>query len=73
MKLKIAIDIVTYHIADADGGIFNSRNTAGDVMKTVYDYDGLRIDICRGWGYFEVFGLSEREFEVLEAYYHIIR
>jgi len=42
-------------------------------MSTLYDEDGLTIDICYEWAYFEVFGLSDSEFEELERYYEEIR
>ena len=68
-NLEIAKKIIEENIADADCGLFNSRNLVGDSMITVYHKDGLTIDICYHWAYFEVFGLSADEFKELEAFY----
>lgn len=37
---------------------------------SVYEDSELTIVICYEWAYFEVFGLSENEFEELEKYYN---
>ena len=50
-------------------GIFDCRNWAGDPMFTIYDDDGLQIDICYYYEYFEVFGLTDAEFHELATYY----
>lgn len=71
--LEKAKEIIKETISDADCGIFCSRNTVGDTMTTIYDEDGLRIDICYYWSYFEVFGLSVDEFKELQKYYEEIR
>ena len=42
-------------------------------MTCIYHKDGLQVDICYGHCYFEVFGLSNKEFEDLEKYYEKIR
>ena len=72
-KLEIAKEIIKNKIADGDCGIFDSRNIVGDTMITLYDRDGLTIDICYGWSYFEVFGLTDSEFSDLADYYDKIR
>lgn len=38
-------------------------------MTTIYKDDELTIDICYDYSYFEVFGLSDTEFEELEDFY----
>jgi hypothetical protein len=70
-NLEIAKEIIKKENADMymKGGIFNTRNFVGDIMKTIYAKDGLMIDICIGNFYFEVFGLTEAEFEELESFY----
>lgn len=51
-------------------GIFNTRNIAGDTMQTLYDDgNGFSVEVCYDWAYFEIFGLSDREFSVLKMYY----
>lgn len=72
-NLEKAKEIVKEYYSDAECGIFDSRNIVGDVMKTIYEGEGLTIDICYGWAYFEVFGLSDAEFEELEKYYYSLR
>ncbi len=68
-NLEKAKEIVKTYYSVADLGIFNCRNTIGDIMNTIYDYDGLTIDICYYYSYFEVFGLSSADFEELKRYY----
>lgn len=68
-KLDKCKDIIKSHFGAADCGIFNSRNIAGDPMETVYEDDGLQIDICYRYSYFEVFGLSPSEFDSLVEFY----
>lgn len=72
-KLEKAKQIIKEYIEDAKFGIFDSRNIAGDYMLNIYSSDELVIDICYGWGYFEVFGLSPLEFKHLKEYYNSIR
>lgn len=47
---------------------FNTRNIAGDPMRTIYREDGIIVDICYYWGYLEIFGLTEEEYQSLEPY-----
>ncbi len=72
-KLEIAKRIIKENIEDARCGIFDTRNIAGDTMETLYDSDNLTIDICYFWMYFEVFGLTKEEFEILERYYNSLQ
>ena len=69
-KLEKAKEIIKDNIESADCGIFDSRNIVGDSMSNVYRGDGLVIDICYNYSYFEVFGLSASEFDELEDYYY---
>lgn len=68
-KLKIAKDIIKKNFKDGDCGLFKTGNFAGDSMTTLYRDNGLHIDICYPWAYFEVFGLTEEEFIDLKAFY----
>ena len=82
-KLEKAKEIITEHIDDAKDGIFCTRNILGDTMSPLYHYryedlynyvnDFLHIDICYQHEYFEVFGLSDEEFNELKTYYEEIR
>lgn len=72
-KLEKAKEIIKANYKVASHGIFNSHNCVGDNMTTVYEDEGLTIDVCYGWAYFEVFGLSDEEFSELEKYYNSLR
>ncbi len=68
-KLKKAKEIIAENIDDGRCGIFNTRNLIGDIMTNLYKEDGLTIDICYNYLYFEVFGLTDDGFEELKKYY----
>lgn len=65
--------IIREHIREAQCGIFDRVILVGDEMSTLYDDGELCIDICYGWNYFEVFGLTKSEFDELKRYYDILR
>lgn len=71
--LDRAKKVIKEHIKSAMCGIFDTRNCVGDEMVTIYDEDGLTVDICYHWEYFEVFGLSMAEFQLLEDFYETLR
>ena len=71
-KLDIAKKIIKENYKDADCGIFDSQNIVGDWMTNIYNDNGLAIDICYQYAYFEVFGLSDDEFDELEKFYNIL-
>jgi len=68
-NLEIAKLVVDTFLKEASCGMFDRRNLVGDPMETVYDDGEIMICICRQWEYFEVFGLSRRDFEKLRDYY----
>lgn len=68
-KLEKAKEIIKENFSLSDCGLFNTRNLVGDPMSTIYDEDGLIIDICYYYSYFEVFGLTDEEFEELKKFY----
>lgn len=68
-KLEIAKHIIEENINDADCGIYDCRNLVGDEMDTLYEDTEITIDICYGWAYFEVFGLTDEEFSELQDFY----
>lgn len=73
-NLEIAKEIIKENFDKGDCGIFDSRNICGDFMENLYCHNGLQIDICYDWAYFEVFGLTDEEFLELEDFYkHIER
>ena len=44
-----------------DYQIFDTKNISGDYTKTIYDADGLVLDMCEDYEYLEVFGLTDEE------------
>ena len=68
-RLEKAKEIIKENFSSYDCGLFNSRNLVGDLMGTIYDKDGLTIDVCDGYSYFEVFGLTDEEFMELKRFY----
>jgi hypothetical protein len=44
---------------------FNSRNVAGDPMTTIYEENGITVDYCHCYEYFEIFGLTDEEYRGL--------
>lgn len=71
-KLEKAKEIIRENLNNAECGIYDTRNIAGDMMDTLYDDGELQIDICYDYCYFEVFGLSYEEFNQLEEYYEAL-
>ena len=72
-KLEKAKKVVRENIKYAECGIFNTRNWTGDPMSVIYDEDGLTIEVCYHWEYFEVFGLTDEEFLELVKFYEALR
>lgn len=68
-RLETAKKIIREHIDTFRLGIFDTRNILGDFMRTIFNEDGLTIDVCDDWGYFEVFGLTDEEFLELKKFY----
>lgn len=68
-RLERAKKVIDEYLEEARCGLFFTRNSVGDYMQTVYEDDEITIDICRGYEYFEVFGLTETEEEELQKYY----
>ena len=44
---------------------FNTRNTMGDYIETVYDEDGIQVYYAPAYDYIEIFGLTEKQFNSL--------
>ena len=45
---------------------FDTRNTEGDSMETIYNEDGITADYCYYYEYIEIFGLTDEEYKELE-------
>ena len=64
---------------------FNIPNTAGDPTETIYNQDGIQIELCEYYDYYEIFGLDEEDFKELwmahfnessnfmQSYYRLIK
>lgn len=72
-RLNTAKKVIRDNFSNGDCGLFNSKNVVGDVMTNIYKDDDIQIDICYYWSYFEVFGLTDAEFDKLREYYVSLR
>lgn len=68
-KLEKAKEIIETFYKYADCGLYNTRNIVGDRLDILNSDNGLTIEICPGWAYFEVFGLNGDEFYELKEFY----
>lgn len=52
-------------------GLYFTENIAGDPMETIKEYpdEGVTVDVCYSYDYFEVFGLTEEEQQELYVWY----
>lgn len=50
--------------------MFNTRNIVGDNMVPLYRNveAGIKVDYCPEWEYIEIFGLTDKQFQVLDEY-----
>lgn len=65
--IKAIIDLYE----NVDCGIYNTRNIVGDNMTNIYsDFkNGVVVDVCYPYGYFEIFGLDKEEWSEIKRYY----
>ena len=68
-KVEEVKAVIANNIEDAMYGIFDCRNIVGDPMTTLCEDDGVRVDICYKYEYFEIFGLTDEEFAEVESFY----
>ena len=68
-ELKEVKKLIKKHYGSADGGMFFTRNIAGDTMETIYKGMFFTLDVCWYWGYYELFGCTEDEEEEVAIYY----
>lgn len=69
-EFKKVKELIKEYYDMADCGIFDTRNLAGDSMRTIFDGKYFTLDICFSWAYFEVFGATEEEFAELTELYN---
>ncbi len=63
-------NVIRDRYVDARCGLFFTPNWVGDPMSTIWEEDGVTVDICYYHKYFEVFGLTEEEENKLLAFYN---
>lgn len=68
MKEKRLIKLKKFLKEEFEEGIqsFTTKNIAGDYMETIYDKDEIQVDYAPGYGYIEIFGLTDEEYQELE-------
>ena len=69
-QIKEIKNVINENAGYAQCGIYDTKNTSGDDMVTLYSKNGITIDICYGYCYFEVFGVNEYDFENIKKYYY---
>ena len=65
--------IIKEHIGLGNCGLYNTRNIVGDNMLNLFQGKYFSLDICYGYSYFEVFGMTNEEYELLEEYYYKLK
>lgn len=53
---------------DWNNQFYNTPNKTNDPTELCYEQEGIKVLRCEGYGYFEVFGLDESEFEKLKEW-----
>ena len=66
-------DTIRENIDDARCGLYFTRNVMGDPMQTIYIGKIFTVEICRSYDYFEVFGCTRKEEDILTDYYEVIK
>lgn len=69
-KLNKIKKVIKENYNNADCGLFFTHNLVNDYMTTIYKEDGVTIDICIDWSYFEIFGLNKEEKAEIMMYYY---
>lgn len=71
-ELKKVKKFIYCFFEDADCGLYDTRNLAGDNMTNLFTGDYFILDICFNWSYFEVFGTTKEEFKELLTFYNMM-
>lgn len=69
IRLEKAKHIIKENYSKGSLGLYDTRNLCGDLMTRIYEDNEIIIDVCRYYEYFEVIGLTDKEFSELEEYY----
>ena len=65
-------DTIRENIDDARCGLYFTRNPTGAYTETIYLGKIFTVEVCRSYGYFEVFGCTAREERMLTDYYKMM-
>lgn len=65
--------IIKEYYNEASHGLFFNRNNVGDEMINIYNENGIQIDICYDYGYFEIFGLDSLQKTELTKFYENLK
>lgn len=63
-------NVIRDNYINAMHGLFFTPNWIGDPMSILLEEDGVIIEICYKYEYFEVFGLTEEEENELLTFYN---
>ena len=62
-------EVIKNNIEDALCGIYNYHTVSSCPVKTIYNEDDVSVKLCTFWGYFEVLGLTNKEFAEVKLFY----
>lgn len=68
-RLRKAKKVIVENFKGHEHGLFFTRNIVGDAMRCIFDEEGVVIDVCDEWAYFEIFNLSDKEQEEIMKFY----
>ena len=66
-------DTIRENIDDARCGLYFTRRHTGAYTENIYIGKVFTVEICRSYGYFEVFGCTRKEEDILTDYYEVIK
>lgn len=66
-------DTIREHIDEVDCGLYFTRRHTGAYTENIYIGKVFTVEICRSYGYFEVFGCTKKEEDMLTDYYKVIK
>lgn len=72
-EIKKVKEIIKERYEDGNCGLYDTRNNIGDEMTNIFSGEYISLDYCYDYSYFEVFGLTDREFMLLKEYYNNIK
>lgn len=68
-ELDYVKDLIKKYYKQADAGLFFTRNIVGDSMDILFEGQFITLEICKYWGYYEVFGCDNQEEKELKKLY----